>query len=448
MTAERAMKKLSRRTLLQSAAAAGVGMMLPQAGFAAGAGTRAVGNWNRVLVLIELDGGNDGLNTVIPYAVSPYQTRRPTLKYTLGAGSATYLGTGTYRTGGADQAQPFALNPGMPRLMPAWGAGDLAVLLGVGYPSPNLSHFRSMDIWNSGSDADELLYDGWLGRLYVGETPPASFTAHGVLLARYSSNPLTKPGIRYLAMSKPEDFLRRSYSLRDTDPTPVSDPQLKHLLTVQHDVVTASGKFRTALMTPKPGITPGSADDYLYTPPAFSSAVAFNPDSDFEQQCKYVAEMIATNSDANPAKRLQIPVYKVHLGGFDNHSSQKAKHEDLLAQVASGMANLRKAMVEKGLWDNVLVMTYSEFGRRPEENGSAGTDHGTANCHFMLGGKVKGGLFYGKQPGLANGDFGPGKNLVANLDYRSMYRTAALWLGLTPDAHLTPYPAVDCVELV
>lgn len=446
------MRKLSRRTLLKSAAAAGVGMMLPGTGAAAGFGTRAVSNWNRVLVLVELDGGNDGLNTVIPYAVSEYQSRRPSLKYSLNAGSATALATsvsGIYRTNNADQAQPFALNPAMPQLMPAWNAGELAVLLGVGYANPNLSHFRSMDIWNSGSNANELLYDGWLGRLYAAETIPASLTAHGVLLERYNSNPLAvaSPNVRYLAMSKPKDFLDRSYDLDDTDPGPVTNLQLKHLLTVQHDVFTAAGKFRTALMTPKIGIPIDSADDYLYTPPTFSGAVAFNQESSFERQCQYVAEMIGTSFDANANKHLQIPVFKIHIGGFDNHSGQKAKHEDLLAQVASGLSNLRKALMEKNRWNDVLVMTYSEFGRRPEENGSAGTDHGTANCHFMMGGKVKGKLFYGKQPGLANADLDARKNLVANLDYRSLYRTAAAWLGLTADAHLTSYTAVDCVTL-
>jgi uncharacterized protein (DUF1501 family) len=436
---------LTRRTLLATTAAAGAGMLLPGGADAAiRGGPSSVPYWDRVLILIELDGGNDGLNTVIPFNIAEYNDRRPTLKYTSTELAATSLGNGPYLTNkvGVSATQAFALNPGMTHLKKGWNpttpaTHDLAVVLGVGYSNPNLSHFRSSDIWHGGSDWNGFPIDNWLGRLFVANAAgtPSSLTAHGVLLSRYSANPLKAAGVRYLAMSKPKEFADRSYYLPDTIGLTAPSPQFQHLLTTQHQVFQAASEFRAALMTKKASVvTATRPEHYDYTPPTFSSPdITFNPASSFEMRCKSIAEMIATAANA-PGKRLQIPVYKVQIGGFDNHAGQKLKHADLLAQVSSAMASLRAAMIEKGLWDRVLIMTYSEFGRRVEENGSQGTDHGSASCHFLMGGGVNGG-FYGQQSGLSNvsgqKDLDSRGNLVANVDYRQLYRTAAAWLGLT-----------------
>ncbi len=437
---------ISRRQFLATSAAAGAATLLPGT---ANAGTNNVPTgggpyWDRFLILIELDGGNDGLNTVIPFNVSEYNDRRPGLKYTATQlANTTLTGTGSYVTnkGGVNTSQTFALNPAMTHLMAAWNPGtaathDLAIVLGVGYADPNLSHFRSMDIWNGGGTPSQFPADNWLGRLFAAATPPPDLTAHGVLLSRYSSNPLRSAGVRYLAMNKPDEFVRRSYAMPDTNPGVATSTHFQHLLTTQHEVYLASGDFRDALMTPKTNapVPPTSADHYNYTPAAMTgSGITFNLNSDFEKRCLSIAQMIATNRSGVAAdKRLKIPVYKVQIGGFDNHSTQKAKHEDLLAQVSSAMASLRAALKLHGLWERALIMTYSEFGRRVEENGSAGTDHGTANCHFLLGGGIAGG-FYGAQPGLSKGaglDLDSRGNLVANVDYRNLYATAATWLGL------------------
>jgi len=442
---------ISRRQFLATSAAVGASVLLPS-GANAGITMPSGGGpyWDRFLILIELDGGNDGLNTVIPYDVPEYKgtgsvpSRRPNLKYGFSPSSATYLGMAPYATANfaVGTTQPFALNPGMTHLMSAWNPGtpdthDLAVVLGVGYANPNLSHFRSMDIWNGGGTPSQFPTDNWLGRLFAAATAPSDLTAHGVLLSRYSSNPLRRAGVRYLAMSKPDEFVRRSYSMPDTNPGVATSAHFQHLLTTQHEVYLASGDFRDALMTPKgtAPVPPTSADHYDYTPAAMTgSGITFNPNSDFEKRCLSIAQMIATNRSGVAAdKRLKIPVYKVQIGGFDNHSTQKVKHADLLAQVSSAMASLRAALKLHGLWDRALIMTYSEFGRRVEENGSVGTDHGTANCHFLLGGGIQGG-FYGAQPGLSKGtgqqDLDSRGNLVANVDYRNLYATAATWLGL------------------
>lgn len=445
--------KLTRRTLLASTAVAGAGLLLPGTASAASRGVVSTAPfWDRIVILIELDGGNDGLNTVVPFNVSDYIDRRPTLKYAASELAATMIGTGPYVThkAGVSATQNFALNPAMTHLMKAWNPAtpdthDLAVVLGVGYANPNLSHFRSMDIWNGASYPTQFPIDCWLGRLFaqpaVATTTPASLTAHGVLLSRYSSNPLKKDGVRFLAMSKPKDFIDRSYELRDT-PGSASSPHFQYFLKTQHEVYQAAGKFRDALLTPKVASPdPTKSGDWNYTPPTFAASpdITFNVKSDFEMRCKSIAEMISTNANIN---RLQVPVYKVQIGGFDNHSGQKVKQEDLLAQVSSAMTSLRGALKQiPGLWERTLIMTYSEFGRRVEENGSQGTDHGTANCHFLMGGGVKGGI-YGQQPGLYNGSPGTKDldgigNLVYTVDFRRLYSTVAQWLGLPIDSYLT-----------
>lgn len=440
---------LTRRQFLASSAALGAAALLP--GTAPAGTTQPSGGgpyWDRFLILIELDGGNDGLNTVIPFDLSEYNDRRPSLRYTSTQLSGTLLGNGPYLTGknGVSASQPFALHPSMTHLKSAWNPGnpathDLAIVLGVGYTNPNLSHFRSMDIWNGGGDVNDFPTNNWLGRLLAGVAAPGDLTAHGVLLSRYSSNPLRSAGVRYLAMAEPDEFVRRSLNIKPASYVGPTSSHLQHLLTTWNEVNLASGDFRDALMTLKAGASPTTTDgdDYLYTPaPMTGSGITFNTASTFEMSCRSIAEMIVTNRAAvtDPTKRLKIPVYKVQIGGFDNHSTQKAKHADLLGQVSSGMASLRAALKLYGLWDKALIMTYSEFGRRVEENGSAGTDHGSANCHFLMGGGIKGG-FYGAQPGLWKESWGSQTddlddrgNLVANVDFRNLYATAATWLGL------------------
>ena len=428
---------VTRRTLLAGTAAAGASMLLPPAVNGATSKSGVVDpNWNRILIMIELNGANDGLNTVIPYSVSDYITRRPTLKYDVGVLGSSLLGSAPYYTNGALSSTQMALNPSMSyHLKNAWDNSEMAIFLGLGYDDPNLSHFRSMDIWNGGTTASQYVSDNWLGRLLAQNNIAArtEMTAHGVLLSRYSSNPLQKGGINYLAMSKPKDFIDDSYYLQNTAGMTSASAQFEHNLRTQQIVVEASSAFRAALASSNRTLPtlPTEPKHYTYTPPTLGNAtypVAFNQASDFEKRCQSIAEMICTDGSPNA---LKIPVYKVEIGGFDNHDTQKTKHEDLLAQVGSGIANLRRAFQAKSIWDRVLIMTYSEFGRRVEENGSKGTDHGTANCHFMVGGKVKGKLFYGEQPGLVKAtDLDSRGNLRKRMDFRQYYATAASWLGL------------------
>ncbi|HEX3132133.1 MAG TPA: hypothetical protein VHX44_00965, partial [Planctomycetota bacterium] len=292
---------ITRRSLLAGTAAAGAGLLLPGQTWGATAKAAPPGGpfWDRILVMIELDGGNDGLNTIIPYQISDYSTRRPTLKYDAGQVASSVLGAANYYTAGNLTTTSVAMNPAMYyHLGEAWLADDLAILLGLGYDNPNLSHFRSMDIWNAGSASNQFVSDSWLGRLLAQNNiaVQTQFTAHGVLLSRYSSNPLQKSGIDYLAMSNPKDFCDRSYYLQNTTGKTSASPHFEYHLRTQQTVFEAAGSFRSALMTPNRA-SPSQPSHYNYTPRAFPANVTFNTASDFEKHCKSIAEIICTLSN-------------------------------------------------------------------------------------------------------------------------------------------------------
>ena len=389
------MARISRRDLLRAACAAGVGFVLPGIGYAA-PGVALAPTWGRSLILVELDGGNDGLNTVIPYSTPAYQTARSTLRIT----------SGTHAVGSSN-GMDLGLNPVMTWAKTLFDANELAIVLGVGMPNPNRSHFRGIDIWNSGSDSGTVLSSGWLTRVFTdagAPALPAGSVAHGALLSRSTSNPLAGSGVRVLAMKNGAGFLDTSNGLVDPR-TASTNPAMQHILAVQHDVVSARSLLSTALTT-----TP------TFTTPSW-------PSGDFGEQCLAVAQLIAVG--------ISLPIYKIRIGGFDNHSSQRTKQDDLLAQLARGLKGLRDALVEKGRFNDVLMMTYSEFGRRVEENGSQGTDHGTAAPHFVIGSPTNlvGGVLYGAQPRLTRLDLDTRGDLIHGIDYRRLYATAGSFLG-------------------
>ena len=412
------MARISRRDLLRAACAAGVGFLLP--GVANAAGVSLAPTWGRSLILVELDGGNDGLNTVIPYDTATYITKRPTIKITSGA-----LSVG--RSADVSSTIPgmnLALNPVMTWAKTLFDADELAIVLGVGMPNPNRSHFRGTDIWNTGSDSGTVLADGWLRRVFAssGQALPASAAAHGTMLSRATSNPLAGANMRVLAMKDGAGFLSASDDLVDLGSSP--NPALQHVLSVQKAVVDARGLISTALTT-----TP------TFSTPSW-------PTGSFGEQCLAVAQLIAAG--------VSMPVYKISIGGFDTHAGQReksdgsGKHDDLLAQLARGLKGIRDALDEKNCFDRVLMMTYSEFGRRVEENGSRGTDHGTAAPHFIIGstGNIVGGALYGTQPSLTSLD--PHGDLLHSMDYRRMYATAGSFLGFpTATALGSSYTAID-----
>jgi len=374
---------------------------------AAGAGSAAVSfaaappgapRYRRLLVLIELKGGNDGLNTVVPYADPRYAALRPKLAIA--------------RDAVVQLSDAAGLHPALAPLLPFWKGNQLALLQGVGYPAPNLSHFRSIEIWDTASASDAYLPEGWLTRAFAAAPVPRAFAADGVIIGSNDLGPLAGGGTRTVALADTEQFVRQA---RLAAPEGKGrNSALEHIVKVEADILQAAAQL---------GVRRTFATTF--------------PETGFGAAIRTASQVIA-----NPAG---VAVVRVTLGGFDTHSGQPATQARLLGDLAQGIVALASALGELSRWNDTLVLTYAEFGRRPRENDSNGTDHGTANVHFALGGRVNGG-FYGEAPDLAHLD-GAGNPGFA-LDFRSVYATVLeRWWGVPAQSALGGnFRPVPCIE--
>ncbi len=366
---------MDRRAFLKLASA------VPFAGVYRLAHAAAVPEARKLLVLIELRGGNDGLNTVIPYDDPQYARLRPRLA--IARDQVVQL---TERAG---------LHPSLEKLRALWDARELAVVQGVGYPQPNLSHFRSIEIWDTASKSDEYLDTGWLARAFAISPSPSTFAADGVVVGPGAMGPLSGGSVRAIALSNPEQFLRNTRLARAGGAS--SNPALAHILRIERDVVLSAERLHA-----------GRKFATEFPAGAFGDAVN-------------TAAQLAANEAG-------IAVVRLSLGSFDTHANQQGTHANLLRQLGDGLAALREAFVEVDRWRSTVVATYAEFGRRPRENQSGGTDHGASSTHFVLGGAVKGGL-YGAPPALDRLD-GNG-NLPFAVDFRAYYASfLERWWGI------------------
>jgi uncharacterized protein (DUF1501 family) len=388
---------MKRRSFLSMSASAGAALWLPR-GF--GAQSPAPGDWSggygNLLILVELKGGNDGLNTVIPFADPAYYMLRKNI--------------GIRREQAIQLDEHTALHPALQPLMPLWRSRQLAIVQGVGYAQPNQSHFRSMEIWDTASRADQYLRDGWLTRAFAQTVAlPAGF-ADGVVIGSAEMGPLAN-GAR---------SVKRAPSSRLIHVSELASPALVHESARLHDF--GSTAVKTAdLLHPAPGTA------QLKTP---------FPDGAFGNAIKTAMQMLATGDlpQRQWPNRHGIAVVRLTLNGFDTHQNQPRRQAALLEQLAQGFASMKSALVELGRWNDTLVMTYAEFGRRPRENGDNGTDHGSVAPHFVMGGRVRGGL-YGTPPMLARLD-GNG-TLPVGVDFRRLYATVlGPWWGLDAKAVL------------
>ena len=373
---------MNRRNFLRFAAGASVlsGAML-STGSVAWAAAPAGARYRNLLVLIELKGGNDGLNTVVPYASPTYYALRPKLAIP--------------RDEVVKLTDAAGLHPALEPLLPLWKGRELAVLQGVGYPEPNLSHFRSIEIWDTASKSAEYLQDGWLTRAFAAAPTPADFAADGVIVGSPDLGPLAGAGTRAIALANTEQFLRQA-RLAISEGT-ARNRALQHILKVESDIVQAASHLNA---------------DHVFT-------TEF-PQSGFGNAIKTACQVIANQAG--------VAVVRVTLSGFDTHSGQPGTQARLLGELSGGVVALKSALAELDRWNDTLVLTYAEFGRRPKENLSNGTDHGTASVHFAMGGRVAGG-FYGEQPPLdrLSGD----GNTGYAIDFRSIYATVLdRWWGV------------------
>jgi uncharacterized protein (DUF1501 family) len=295
-------------------------------------------------------------------------------------------------------------------MLPFWEKNELAIVQGVGYPQANLSHFRSIEIWETASKSSEYLSDGWATRaMQAGLAAKAKFTAEGVLIGMNEFGPLA--GAKAVSLNDPVAFVNQSKIARASDLTGNKyNPALTYLLKVENEILTAADGLKS--------------DKHAFT--------TVFPTGQFGNGIAAAAQVVASQNNKNVANAGGVPVICLTLGSFDTHQNQLNAHAGLLKQLAEGMAALKSALTELGAWDRTLVMTFSEFGRRAKQNSSGGTDHGTAAPHFVAGGAVRGGL-YGQAPDLSRLD--SNQNVVHTTDFRQMYSTVAQqWWGVNAEA--------------
>jgi len=351
------------------------------------------------LLVMLFDGGNDGLNTVIPYGLGEYYGKRPTIAIP----QSKVLTLADSHTVG--------LHPNLTRLRGLYADRQVAIVQGVGYDQPDLSHFGSMDIWQSGSPT-HAASTGWLGR-YLDLTPDKSSAFRAVAIG--SALPQVLVGAADTGVAVPSFGSFTFYDGLDTDRT--SEPYRIH----QAFVRAAS-----------PGHSSGdpTADALMGADRTAVTAVrkinslgdtGAPPPQSLADQVSMAMTLLGSD--------LGIRIAFVGLASFDDHAAEQANHDPLLAQVDQAIGRFADLAAKAPHPESYLLMTFSEFGRRVEEDGSGGTDHGTAGPLFVVGRRARGGL-YGAQPSLADRTLDANGNLVRAVDFREVYATILDdWLG-------------------
>ena len=354
-----------------------------------------------VLAVVSLSGGNDGLNTVIPYNNPRYRDYRPTLGIP------------------EDQIVPFTddlgFHPSMAPMKKYWDEGKLAVILGTGYPHPSLSHFRSMDIWAT-CEPDVLGIEGWLGRLIKNLDPNGDNVLTAVNFGRGLPRSLALEGVPVASVGD-----LNSYGLL-TD-IEKEDERDEALDLFGRMYAPAIGRGAVNDFIRRTGIEAMKGADILGTAPGkYSSEVEYL----LGNIGGYLRDMVQVHN-AEFGTRVFFTTAPYNI--FDTHANQAVGHSNLLNDVARNVDSYMADMRQLNIGDNVTMLLYSEFGRRAMDNGS-GTDHGTGGISFVIGENVKGGI-YGEYPSLEPDKLQDGGNLQHSLDFRSTYTTLLEnWMGV------------------
>ncbi len=363
---------------------------------------------DKILVMVQLAGGNDGLNTVVPYADDNYYRARP--------------GLAVKPDDVLKIDNHVGLNPALGGMKELYDDGLLAIVQGVGYPNPNRSHFKSMDIWHTADPAGRK-HTGWLGR-YVdhcckGSDPPKPNAAIALMpeaplaLLGRDFSPLAfqdEHSLRWRSRNSSEDARKLFAELNDGRPaTPAGKGKKKHKN-------TALDFLRRATLEARLGAAEvhAAAKGRVRAPKGGRKG-------NLQAQLSLVLQMIAADFPTS--------VYYVSIGGFDTHANQANRHRQLLTQLGTGLRSFMAELKKHKLADRVLLASFSEFGRRVRQNASGGTDHGTAAPMFLMGTRVKPGLHH-KHPALDRLD---GGDLVHSCDFRRVYAAILRdWLDTPP----------------
>jgi len=333
------------------------------------------------LIVLQLSGGNDGLNTIIPYRNDIYYKLRP------------------YIAIQPNQVIPITdelgMNPYMSAITPIYEKGEMAIINNVGYPNPDRSHFRSMDIWHSASDSNEYLKTGWLGRMLDNCCPLDA--GHHFGLEANEMLSLALKGARMKGMAV-EDINRLYRSTKD--------PFLSNIATLHHSKGDTVDYLYKTLDSTRKSVAYLKEKADMYT-----SKVEY-PQNNLAHNLRGIAQLINTGAETK--------VYFTSIAGFDTHALQLNKHNNLLETVCDSLEAFIRDLREGGKLNSTLILVFSEFGRRAKENGSKGTDHGAANNVWLFGGKLKKPGILNEGPDLEKLD---NDDLVFSLDFRSIYAT-------------------------
>jgi uncharacterized protein (DUF1501 family) len=392
----------NRRDFLTRSTLIGFGTTVPlflgRTAFAARTADKP-GAKDTVLVVLQLTGGNDGLNTVIPFKNETYYKLRPTI--------------GIPQDKVKKLNDDIGLHPAMGELAKLYAdESAVCVVQGVGYPNPSQSHFRSMDIWHAGSTAENLT-DGWLGRSLKAQPVPAFHLATG-----NESSPLALTGapVRVPSIASLDDF-----KLKTTAASGADGAAQKGVITGVADA-SNSGNGLLDFVARTQMNTYASSEKLAALGKNYTPKVPY-PNSGLANKLKLAAQLIDGEIGAR--------IFYVSIDGFDTHAGQGGAtgvHANLLQQVSDGVSAFYRDLAGRGHKERICVMTFSEFGRRAHENGSKGTDHGSGAPMLLVGGAVKAGIV-GEHPSLTKLEDG---NLIHSTDFRRVYAAVLeQWLGVS-----------------
>ena len=358
----------------------------------------SLANGNRALLVIQLSGGNDGLNTVIPYNNDLYYDQRPSVHIE------------------QDQVlrldDELGLSPAMGPMKQLWDQGKVAVIKGIGYPNPNRSHFRSMDVWHT-AETEKVGTEGWLGRAIRDLDPKADNVLTGVNFGRGLPRALACKDVPVASVANVE-----TYGLLPD----IQDEQAKALALKAFAMMYGGtdGKDAVAQFLSQTGLNALKGADILRTAPAKYSSTIEYAATPIAESLKSIAQVVCAD--------LGTKIYYAQHGSFDTHAAELDSHAKLWTDVSEAIGDFTDDLREHDREDDVVILVFSEFGRRIMDNGS-GTDHGSGSTAFVIGGPVQGGM-YGEYPSLKPADQLEG-DLRFTTDFRSAYSTILeQWFGL------------------
>ncbi len=399
-------RPLARRSLLRLSTALSIPILLGRTGRLFAEERPAIvggpAGPRRTLVIVQLSGGNDGLSTIVPYADDAYHKARRTTRIAKPLPLDDHVG----------------LHPDLDKLRPLYDDGKLAIIQGTGYPKPNRSHFKSLEIWHTADLRGRHRATGWLGRAMDLHLGPTAQTNAVINLGKTAPYAITAKHQRPVSFERLDRYRwdgseERQPAFEGLNERGGEGKQAEWL----HDVASAarasSARLRALALRHEP------------TSPY--------PKTRGSASLRTVAGLICGG--------LGTQVYYVTASGFDTHNGQKGRHDRLMRGLGDTLAAFQADLAGHGKADNVLTMVFSEFGRRVKENASGGTDHGVAGPMFLLGGAVRGGL-HGRHPSLTDLDKG---DLKMTTDFRSVYATVLdRWMGIPASKVLgAEFPALD-----